>query len=427
LLLQILAVVSVELNSISCQYQQQHFPSHSHYEIQQHHPIHHPASRPQEHHDYRQQFHSLNQDYHHPQQAPFDYDKFNQQAKQLQAQVHYFNQQQQKHIQQQINSVHQEGSQPQFDFAVNGNYSDLEKASEQFVNLGHLVGKQNVPPKVIKITKTVAVKQPMPFPYPVPVVKFVKEQVPAQTSHHDYNYPSTTEQPTHFQPSSYFNYSSFANKYQVHPTPTPAGPSNAYQHHHQQHQQHKQLSAPSHQEYDTEPFYITTPQKETIKIVPVPYYIDEHGNKHEVTSAHGSSSHSQSSHEAPSDATTSSHDAPSSHYTSPHDAPSSHYTSPHGVNDEAFYPGQQSSPQPSDGSGKFQSFSYSYHPPTHNTNSHQSQSTQQQEQPHSEPETKYYYTQDSDNSASSENPPNYESSEENSEHQHYRYKYVSYE
>lgn len=370
-------MASVELNFVSCQYQKQHFPSPSYYEIQQNHPQ--PQPQPQ-HHDYRQQSHSSNQDFS-PSPAPFDFEKFNQQAKQLQAQLHYFNQQQTKHIQQQINSVHQDGSQPQFDFAVNGNYSDLEKASEQFVNLGNLVGKQNVPPKVIKITKTLAVKQPVPVPYPVPVVKIVKEQVP---TYHDFTHPSTTEKPS--QPSSYFNYSSYINS--KYPTPTAAGPSDEY-HQHYHHQQQQQLSAPSSDEFDTEPFYVTTPQKETIKIVPVPYYVDEHGNKHEVSSSH------EPSHE------TSSHDA--------------QYTG------ERFYPNQQSSSQSSDGSGKFQTFTFSHHPPTYNSNPHQTQYS------HEVPQEKYYYTHDSANSASSENPQNFANAEQNNEQQQYRYKYVSYE
>lgn len=273
--------------------------------------------------------------------------------------------------------MHQESSQPQFNFAVNGNYSDLEKASEQFVTLGSLVGKQNSPAKVIKITKTVAVKQPVPVPYPVPVVKVVKEQVSAENAHHGYHtHPPTTKKPSHFLPSSFYNYTSY-----TYPTPTPAGPSNAYI--------HQQSSSSSQDEFDTEPFYVTTPQKETIKFIPVPYFVDEHGNKHEISSPHDAVSN---------------FNAPSSHYAS-----SSH--------DESFHPGQQTH----DESGKFQSFTYSYHPHTqHNQLSHQ-------QQPHNQPETKYYYNQDAENSASSNHPASYETSEENNKHQHYQYKYVSYE
>jgi hypothetical protein len=337
LLLQISVVVCVELNSILCQYQQQNFLAPSHYEVQQQHRQ--PAPRPQEqqHHDYPQP--SNLQDFH----GSFDFDKFNQQAKQLQAQIQHFNQQQQKHIQQQINSVHQESSQPQFDFAVNGNYSDLEKESERFVTLGNLVGGKNAPAKVIKITKTVAVKQPVPVP----------------SEHNYHNQPTPTEATSHFQPSSYYNFTSYTHP--SHPKPTPAGPSSSYI--------HQQSSSPTEDEYDTQPFYVTTPQKETIKIIPVPYFVDEHGNKHEMSS--------------------------------PHAAPSSHFSSSH----EGYHPNQQTH----DGSGKFQSFTFSYHPPTQHQNM---------------PETKYYYNHDSDTEASSDNPDNYE---DNSEHQHYRYKYVSYE
>ena len=380
-------MASVELNLISCQYQpQQHFPSSSHYEIHQHHnhPQIHPQEQQQQYHDYRQPSQPLKQNLH----GSFEFDKFNQQAKQLQAQVHFYNQQQHKHIQQQINNVHQESSQPQFDFAVNRNYSDLEKASEQFVTLGSLAGKQNSPAKVIKITKTVAVKQPVPVPYPVPVVKVVKEQVLAENAHHSYHtHLPTTKKPSHFLPSSFYNYTSY-----THPTPTPAGPSNAYI--------HQQSLSPSQDEFDTEPFYVTTPQKETIKFIPVPYFVDEHGNKHEISSQHDAltSSNPPSGYNAPSSFT-----APSSQFS-----PSSH--------DESFYPGQQTH----DESGKFQSFSFNYHPPTqHNQLSHQHQS-------HNQPETKYHYNRDSENSASSNNPASYETSEENNEHQHYQYKYVSY-
>ena len=379
-------MASVELKSIVCQYQQ-HFAPSSHYEIQQHHNL--PPTRPQEkqqqHHDYRQPSQPLNQEFH----GSFDFDKFNQQAKQLQAQVHFFNQQQHKHIQQQINNVHQENSQPQFNFAINGNYSDLEKASEQFVTLGNMVGKKNSPAKVIKITKTVALKQPVPVPYPVPIVKVVKEQVSAENLHHDYHTHSpTSKKPSYFQPSPFYNYTSY-----TYPTPTPAGPSNAYI--------HQQSSSSSQDEYDTEPFYVTTPQKETIKFIPVPYFVDEHGNKHEFSSPH--------------DASTSSNSPTSYNVPSSFNTPSSHYaTSSH---EDSFYPSQQTHDQ----SGKFQSYTFSYHPPTqHNQQAHQ-------QQPPNEPETKYYYNRDSENSASSDKPASYETSEENNEPQHFQYKYESYE
>ena len=342
---------------------------------------------------------SLNNDFQ-PTSAHFDFDKFNQQAKQLQAQLKFFNEQQQKHIQQQINNVHQQGSEPHFDFAVNGNYTDLEKASEQFVNLGNLIGKQNSAPKVIKITKTIAVKQPVPVPYPVPIVRLVKEQVPYDFSNHGqhkHQHVSTTQRPSELKPSGYFNYSSYTDKY-----PAQQSVSSEQQYHHQQasetyrhHQSSEtysqQQAAPTAAEYDTEPFYITTPQKERIKIVPVPYYVDEEGNKHEV------SSHTSNSHDTDSD---------------------------------AFYPSRQTTSS-SDGSGKFQSYSFSYHSPPQNTHLHQQTHSSQHSHPSQNvPDTKYYYNHDSDKSASTDQAPNYSSEETDDiqhHHQDYQYKYVTYE
>lgn len=367
---------------VVCQYQQQTFPSPSNYQTQQQHNQ--PISRPHEHHehhehrDYHKQIQQLN--YQQPESPQtFDFDKFNQQAKQLQDSLHYFNQQQQNHVQQQINSVHQDGNEPHFDFEVNGNYTDLENASEQFVNLGRLVGKQNIGPKVIKITKTMAIKQPVPVPYPVPVVKVVKEHSPFQFSNHGQHGHHHVPMPTE-RPSSDFKHSSFYNNY---PTQAPAS-SETYRHH---------QSAPT--EFDTAPFYVTTPQKETIKIVPVPYYVDEHGNRHEISP---STSHASPSHDADS---------------------------------EAFYPSRQA-PSSSDDNGKFQTFTFSYHPPTpHSHPQHH------QQQVHSSPDTKYYYTHDSDSSASSDATAHYAAEQERVheqvEHeqgepeQHYQYKYVTYE
>lgn len=406
LLLQILFAASWELNSIvGQQIQQQHFPAPAHYQIQQQH-YHHPSSHQQEHYDYRQLSQSSGQSLNHdfqPTTHQFDFDKFNQQAKQLQAQLNFFNQQQQKHIQQQMNSVHQQGSEPQFDFSVNGNYTDLEKASEQFVNLGNLVGKQNVPPKVIKITKTVAIKQPVPVPYPVPIVKLVKEQVPYDFSNHGHqshqHVPSTTERPSEFKSPAFFNYSSYTNKSPV-PDPTEDSEpyrhrqTESYRHHHTSESYHEQQGSPSAAEYDTAPFYITTPQKERIKIVPVPYYVDAEGNKHEVSSQ-----------------TSNSHDTDS----------------------EAFYPSRQTTSAP-DGSGKFQSFTFNYHQPPQNAH-HNRHPSQYSQQSHNVPDTKYYYNHESDSdksgeSKSSEAAPNFSSGEADDvqqHHQNYQYKYVTYE
>lgn len=375
MLLQVLCAVILDFDLISCQYQQQHFPSPAQYQSNQNHP----TGRPQEHHDYHPSTHSNLVNYKfQPTPVPFDFDKFNQQAKQLQAQVHYFNQQQQKHIEEHIKNVHHDRPEPHFDFAVNGNYSDLENASEQFVNLGNLVDKQKNLPKVIKITKTVAIKQQVPMPYPVPV-DVMKEQNSYDYSHQSQQIhqhaPATVEKPSSFKPAEFYNYTSYINKYQTE-APTP---SESYR---------IQPSATTSEEFDTAPFYVTTPQKETIKIVPVPYYVDEKGNKHEV---------------------------------------SSHASSSHDVDSEAFYPSRHTSSS-TDGSGKFQTFSFSYHPPP-TPNTYQSHSPQYSQQPHSSiPETKYFYNHDSDKSASSDSKPHY-ATEHNGEQQQqqYQYKYVTYE
>lgn len=263
---------------------------------------------------------------------------------------------------------------------MNGNYSDLETASEQFVNLGNLAGKQNIA-KVIKITKTVAVKQPvpmpmpMPMPYSVPVVKIMKDQTPYEFSNHGqqdhHSGPVTMEMPAISEPSAFYNYSSYMNRL---PTQAPAS-SESY---------HRQPSVPSSEEFDTAPFYVTTPQKETIKIVPVPYYVDEEGNKHEV---------------------------------------SSHASSSHDVDSEAFYPSRQTSS--SDGSGKFQTFSFSYHP---TPIPHPSHPPQYSQQAHNKPETKYYYNQEDSKSAPSDSTPHYATEQSGEQQQqHYQYKYVTYE
>lgn len=393
-------MVNVKLNSVSCQYeQQQHFPALSHYQIQQHH--HHPIPQ-QEHDDYRHHQQSLSQTFA-TTQTEFDLEKFNQQAKKLQAQINFFNQQQNNHIQHQINSVHHDGSQPHFDFAVNGNYTDLEKASEQFVNLGNMVGKQNIPPKVIKITKTVAVKQPVPVPYPVPVVKVVKEQNSFDYSNHGLRHHPSQH---HFvssapKPSNNVKDSPYYDFPRSNPSQAPASSDNY--HHHQ--------VAPQTAEYDTEPFYVTTAQKETIKIVPVPYYVDEHGNKHEIATSHASLS-------------ASSHDSGT----------------------ESFYH-KQTAPPPtpsSINSGKFSSFTFSYHPPTFSTpsptfnNNNQSPPTYQTSHPHQYtqahdlPEAKYFYNHDSDNSASSlsasqSSSEQHQQPQQHDDDGHYQYKYVTYE
>uniref|UniRef100_A0A182P894 Uncharacterized protein n=1 Tax=Anopheles epiroticus TaxID=199890 RepID=A0A182P894_9DIPT len=65
---------------------------------------------------------------------------------------------------------------------MNQNFTELEKASEKLIDLGFYVGKHTLPPKTVKITKTVAVKVPVPFPVkvpePVPVPVPVSRPVP---------------------------------------------------------------------------------------------------------------------------------------------------------------------------------------------------------------------------------------------------------
>lgn len=80
--------------------------------------------------------------------------------------------------------------------------NELDEHHGHTVDLGSYVGKHKIPPKVIHITKTVAVKVPVPYPvkvpyhvpypvevikpYPVPVPKYIKikEQVPIEVPVH---------------------------------------------------------------------------------------------------------------------------------------------------------------------------------------------------------------------------------------------------
>jgi hypothetical protein len=229
-------VLVVTTKIISSYQQTPGFPASSQYQIH-----HHPTSEM----------------FDHQQSLPTSFDilQFNQQAKQLQAHINYFNYQQ-KQLQHKINSVE---SEPNFDFVVNGNFTDLEKASEQFVDLGNLMGKK-IPAKVVKITKTVAMQKPYPEQFPIDV---------SHNGNHGIFTPSFKPTPIeHFQ-----------SPYKV----INPQASEIYQHH--------QLpfsisSAQSISEYDTEPFFVKTAENETIKIVPVPYYISiENGIKQDIVSA----------------------------------------------------------------------------------------------------------------------------------------------
>jgi exonuclease VII large subunit len=436
----------LDLHYISCQYQfenvqhqqnfipSSHFPPHQHnFHIQHPHPTPTPASSHHQnhnfnsdqfrHHQQQQQHHHSHHNQNHNQQQPssvqqnFDLNKFNQQTKQLQAQIHYLNQQQAKHIQNQINSVHQQNSEPHFDFVVNGNYSDLEKASEQFVNYGRLANNIPTSPKVIKITKTLAVKQPIPVPYPVPVVKVIKEQIPVETSHSGYHglighsssnsmSPATTTQRP-YEEISYVPHR---------PTKMPshsAAPATSYQ-------SFASSTTPSPpttpSEYDTEPFYIRGPHKEMIKIVPVPYYVDEHGNKHEIKTSSSSSLNHESTN------------------TNGHE----YYTNLQHTAEVPTLTSSSSTTLGGEGE-KFKTFSYSYHPssPQH----HNNHAVYAHEAP-SNPEEEYYYHHENRDSEQGASESHHQHSHPSSETigldqqqqlcsddfgDEYRYKYLTYE
>ncbi|KAG5674639.1 hypothetical protein PVAND_004593 [Polypedilum vanderplanki] len=438
--LQILIVASVAV-SITCQ----HYHHHAQHLQQQHHLQHNTISSPQSSHFYLQQHHPtpLTPTHVTPQQqhhygfhssSPSTYvdlDRFNQQAKAVKDQINYFNHQEHKNLRGAINSVHQYGNEPHFDFVINANYTDLEKASEQFVSLGNLAAKQNMP-KVIKITKTVAVKQPVPVPYPVPVVHHSKPQ-----SYQNYfdsspspsTYSQTTEKPHDFKPSPlYSNYTSYIGKYS-----SPA-PSSAYHFSSTPSSTHSPSQSPSisstpasvaaaHKiaesyikqeffstqkpgetpsEYDTRPFYVPTSDKEMIKYIPVPYYIDENGERHELNNEANSNSGSE--------------------YSSISGDGESYYKQSTDVN-----------------SGKFHSYTLSYHPPAVSTTPTPSEAYHHYEEPqalHATPHTNYYYRQGKVESVplysvdSNVSPSHHYAVEEqindqsNSEHEHVQYKYV---
>lgn len=464
-MLQILIVVII-VESILCQHyqhhqQQQHqqqpfsAAAHSHYYLQQHHPTPTPtATTPTPHYNnYGYQASTTTAS------SFVDLDRFNHHAKIVKDQMNYFHQQEQKNLRNQINSVHQDGSDPHFDFMINTNYTDLEKASEQFVNYGNMMGKQQNMPKVIKITKTVAVKQPVPVPYPVPVVKVIREQVPVDVHHshsHDMfsHHGSSTPTPTEmamttaksydFKPSHLFNnYTSYISKYPTQssfsnsilssPSPSPSSyqtshnlhsyttPQTSLQHKiAESYVKHNHYTSPDSSmgsEYDTRPFYVSTSEKEMIKYIPVPYYVDENGHKHELPT----SSSSDTSHETSSSLGNTEGD--------------SYYTSMN----------KQSHSMSSDvNSGKFQTYTFSYHPPTpvHSTTQptptfHHSHMEHIEPQAlHATPEAKYYYRQgevvsvplgssELDNTVSSSH--HYavnENVEDSDDEQHIQYKYV---
>lgn len=383
----------------------QYFPVHSHFTLQQHHPTTQPTvatiTQHQPHYFYQSTTAA----------SYIDLDKFNQQAKVVKSQVNFINQHETKNLKNHINSVHQSGNEPHFDFMMGSNYSDLENASEQFVGFGSLAAKQNLP-KVIKITKTVAVKQPVPMPYPVPIVKIVKEQVPVDShNYNSYASPSTpapvTEKTYDFKPSPYFsNYTSYINKY---PESTSAHKiAESYIKNELFSTSATSGGAGPSVEYDTRPFYVQTADKEMIKYIPVPYYVDEHGNKHEIKSSSLPSSDSSQSAEI------------------------SHQ---HHETDTNYNKHVPSTTTSYESSGRFQTYTLSYHPPTPTTTQptpsfHHNQYAPVAQPLHATPESsKYYYSHAADNSISPSMPTAhyaYEQAaeESNDEQQHYQYKYV---
>lgn len=467
------------MGSITCQHhfnhqQQQQQPAH--FYLQQHHPTPTaptPASVtphynfPTHHNVAPQNQFGFQQSTPAPQPQYFDLDKFNQQANKMKDQINFINQQEQKNLRNHVNSVHQEGNEPHFEFAINTNYSDLEKASEQFVSLGNMAAKQNMP-KVIKITKTVAVKQPVPMPYPVPVIKYIKEQVPAemppqahsQNQYHHQNqqqiyqpqsvatptpYTMTTGKPFDFKPSPFYsNYTSYISKYPVAPSQSFNYINNNHNNHLHNHmsvtpttppQFHHAPSSPSPSpavmstankiaesyirqefystpkpaaaaaEYDTRPFYVTTSDTEMIKYIPVPYYVDDQGNRHDIS---GDENMSNSN----------------------------------GNEAESYY---KSAAEQNVNSGKFHSQIFSYHPSTTPTptaeshfNHHHQHSYEQPQALQATPHTKYYYSQgdvasvpitasvDNTGSSSSHYADDEHETEDygSDEHQHVQYKYV---
>lgn len=409
LLLQLLFAVAAVFSSVSCQFDQtQRFPAPAHYQIQQSHQHHQhlPTARPHE----LKEYQSLNPDFRHK-IAEFDLEKFNRQTKELQEQIQLFNHHQQKHIQAQINNIQHGQSVQQFNYA-NGSLSELEKTGEHFVNLGHSPEAQRIPDKVIKITKTVAVKQPASAPYPASpsslgVVKEQHFEYPHHGRHqtqHGNSHISTTVSPLALKkPASHFKYE---NK--------PINDAKAEKAESYQHIRHNGLLA--YQEFDTEPFYFRTP-KETIKFVPVPYYVDEHGNKHEIATSHSSAA-----------------STPASAHEQSQQTSASHATAHQAAIEASDDSERQSSSASSDSTGKFGAFTFSYKPPTVNIQpQHQPQHLSTPyalQQVHNLPEMKYFYNHNTGSEAESLTAQQYATEEhhdESPEHQAFAYKYVTYE
>lgn len=443
-------MVLIQCLPIMCQYQ---------YEKSQHNPQ--QQSNSVQYNNNNNQYHGHGHGQHQQhQEVPLNFEHLNQQQNNIQNQLHFLNQQQQKHLQQHINSVHQDGSEPQFDFVLHNNYTDLEQASEQFVSLGNLVNKQKVPAKVIKITKTVAVKQPVPVPYPVQVVKFIREQVPvhipqAEPSPPLSHYPSS-EKPqfqSDFSPSLYYNFTGNgpikSNNQETY------GPAQSYSFHTSEPAQgtppHRPLQSSSSEysrpaeTHDYQSLKYSRPTQHSAQDYSRP---SEHQQYFKPSKEQQYYGPAQSSPQAyPTQAQTSLSKPPSNEGfdTSPfyvktpdhtikyipvpvyidseqpsRELPkSSSPTSYNSDNEQQNYASHHSQ----EPSGKFETFTYNYHP-TQNSQPHHSTET---------PNNKHYYSpQDSQKSASSQNSnaanndnnQQHEGDQQQQQQQHYQIKYV---
>lgn len=304
------------------------------------------------------------------------------------------------------------------------------------MDLGRLVAKHHTQPKVIKITKTLAINKPVPVPVPVPVVKYVREQIPVETSHSGYH--GIIGHPTTYTNShDHQHHSTTTEKPYEHVTyvphrpiksPTTPGTAVSYQSFSASTTPYPPTSV-SHDpsEYDTEPFYVRGPNKEMIKIVPVPYYVDEEGNRHEIKSSSSSSSSSQSH-------------APSSY--DGHEFLTNHQQTSHS------YPEYRPTPTPAtytaSDDDKFKSYTFNQHHHHHPSPAyHESFSSYDVPNVPTDPDAKYYYEQQSHNSDSDESASALQShhfhhhpaeveddkqqQEESCVEEYENYKYVSYE
>ncbi|CRL00610.1 CLUMA_CG013870, isoform A [Clunio marinus] len=193
------------------------------------------------------------------------------QEKELQAQLHYLDQQLRKN-----------SEQFQFESSVNEDNPSIVETREQSTRD---VDKENIPVKTDnKILKYAAVGQSDPVSF----IKVIKQHVPVEISHpghpglHHHSHHqhrqqqkqlnlSTNETSKTLRTLNYLNRLSSRSQADFY--------------------QQQEISAPVPSEYDTEPFYINTLENETIKIIPVPYYIDQNGNKREVFTSTSSEHH----------------------------------------------------------------------------------------------------------------------------------------